>query len=89
MHCNALHDLHIPANENTHIWHDVSRRAFSGIRTDPTRARKIVRQRFVPWTRHNELCDPQILPDVKHNFSVTCPDGLFVESLPVRHEHEK
>jgi hypothetical protein len=37
----------------------------------------------------NELRDPQILPDAKHNFGVMCPGALFVETLPVPHELEK
>jgi hypothetical protein len=35
------------------------------------------------------LRDPQILPDAKHKFGVTCPGALFVKVVPVPDEHEK
>jgi hypothetical protein len=30
-----------------------------------------------------------MLPDAKHKIGITCPAELFVESVPVPHEHEK
>jgi hypothetical protein len=71
------------------VWCTVSQRVFSGIHTGPTQARKIVRRRFTPRTHRNALRGPQIIPDAKHKFGVTCPDALFAESAPVPHEHEK
>jgi hypothetical protein len=43
----------------------------------------------MPQTHRNALCDPQILPDAKQKFSVTCSNVLFVESVLVPHEHKK
>jgi hypothetical protein len=43
----------------------------------------------MPRTHRNALSDRQILPDAKQKFGVTCPDALFVESVPVSHEQEK
>jgi hypothetical protein len=40
-------------------------------------------------THRNALRHPQIPPDAKHEFDVTCPSSLFVESLLVPVEHEK
>jgi hypothetical protein len=48
-----------------------------------------VHRRFVPRTHRNALRDPQIQLDARHKFGLTCPGALFVESLPVPHEHEK
>jgi hypothetical protein len=67
----------------------MSRRTFHGIRTNLTRARKIVHPHFTPRTHCNALRDPKILPDAKNKFTVTCPGALFVESVLVRHKHEK
>jgi hypothetical protein len=35
------------------------------------------------------LRDSHIALEEKHKFSVTCPESLFVESVPVPSEHEK
>jgi hypothetical protein len=37
----------------------------------------------------NALRDPQIPPDTKNKFGVTCLDALFLESVPVPPEQEK
>jgi hypothetical protein len=37
----------------------------------------------------NALRDPQIPPNAKHKLDATCPDALFVKSVPVPPEHEK
>jgi hypothetical protein len=41
------------------------RHAFYGNRTNPTRARKIVRRCFIPQTYSNALRDPLIPPGAK------------------------
>jgi hypothetical protein len=45
--------------------------------------------RFMPQTHWNALCDPQIPPDAKHMFDITCPDTFFVKSVQVPPELEK
>jgi hypothetical protein len=40
----------------------------------------------MPW---NAQCDPQIPPDAKHMFGVTCPGALFMETAPGAPKHEK
>jgi hypothetical protein len=35
----------------------------------------------MPRMHRNALPEPQILPDAKHKFGVTCLDALFVESV--------
>jgi hypothetical protein len=42
-----------------------------------------------PGRKQNALRDPQIPPDEKHMFSITCPDTLFMETTPGPPEHEK
>jgi hypothetical protein len=46
-------------------------------------------RRFVPRTHQNALCDPQIPPDSKHEFSATCRDVLFLETALGPLEREK
>jgi hypothetical protein len=80
MHRNALHDPHIPTDIKTQVWCKLSRRAFCGIHTGPTRARKIVHIRFTPGTHSNALRDPQIPPNAKtqvwHNVSRHAFSGI-------------
>jgi hypothetical protein len=79
-HRNELCDPQIPSK---------SRRVFCGIRMGPTRARKILRRHFTSQTHRKALRDVQIPPDATHKVGVMCPSTLFVESIPVPHEHEK
>jgi hypothetical protein len=73
----------------TKVWRNMSRCAFSGIHTDPTRARKMAPQRFAPQTHRNALRDLGIQPNAKHMFRITCLGALLTESVTVSHEQEK
>jgi hypothetical protein len=88
-HRNELCDPQIPPNAKTQVRRKLSRRVFCGIRMGPTRARKILRRHFTSQTHRKALRDVQIPPDATHKVGVTCPSTLFVESIPVPHEHEK
>jgi hypothetical protein len=88
MHRNALHDPLLPPNAKTQLRRKLSRHVFCGIRTDPTRARKIVRICFAPWMHSNPLRDQQIPPDAKtqvwHKVSQRTFSGIRTGPTQVR-----
>jgi hypothetical protein len=67
-HRDALRDPPIPPNAKTQVRSNVSQHFFYRNRTKPTRSRKILPQRFMPWMQQNALCDSQIPPDAKIQF---------------------
>jgi hypothetical protein len=71
------------------VQHNMSLHAFCGIHTCLTRACKIVCRHFMARTHRKALRDPQVPPDEKHKFGVSCPDALCMETVPVPPEHEK
>jgi hypothetical protein len=64
-HQNPLCNSQIPPDAKTQVLRNLSRRAFCGIRTGPTRELKIVRERFTTRVHRTVLRDPQIPPDAK------------------------
>jgi hypothetical protein len=84
IHRKAQRDPHIPPDAKTQVRRNLSRCAFYGNRTSPTRARKKVFQRFTPVQRsgmHYVTCRSHRIQ--KHKFGVMCPGTHFVESIPV------
>jgi hypothetical protein len=88
MQLNALHYPQISQDAKTQVQHNVPRRAFYQNRTEPTRALKIVGQRFVPRTHWNAQRNMEIQPNakrqVRRNF-----DALIMETARGPPEHEK
>jgi hypothetical protein len=89
MHQNALRETHTPPYAKTQAGRNLSRRAFYGIRTNPTRVWKIVRRRFTPQTYRMHYMTYESQWMQKHKFGATCPITLSLEFVPVPLEQEK
>jgi hypothetical protein len=63
--------------------------AFCGVRTGPTRTRKIVHQSSMPRMHWNALHDPQIPGIQKHKFGAMSLVALLMLTAPGPTEHEK
>jgi hypothetical protein len=62
---NVLRDQDIPPSAKTQVRRNMSTRAFCGIHTGPTSARKIGRRQLAGRKDKKALRDPQIPPDAK------------------------
>jgi hypothetical protein len=72
-----------------HVRCNMSLHTFYGIRTDPTRALKIVNQHFTPRMHRMHYVTHDYNGMQKHKLGITCYDTLFVLTAPSPPENEK
>jgi hypothetical protein len=72
-----------------HVRCNMSLHTFYGIRTDPTRALKIVNQHFMPRMHRMHYVTHDYNGMQKHKLGITCYDTLFVLTAPSPPEIEK
>jgi hypothetical protein len=89
MHRNALRDPQIPHDAKIQVQCNVSGGDFNGNHIGSTPAGKIVHRCFAPRCTEMHYVTHRSHWMQKDKFGVTCPDVLFVKSVPVPPEHEK